>query len=270
MKLKVYKSLWGMSGSLEKNVEQIAQSGYDGIESAIVEIADRKLFHNLLRSFDLEYIPLVYTEGTDHLADLQRLLDMTSSLSPKKIIVHAGRDIWSYSEQLKFFEQALRVEEEFAVPFAHETHRRRPFFSPMNTLALLREFPELKLNADLSHWCCVCESLLEDHEEAIALCTKRAIHIHSRVGYENGPQVSHPGAPEWSIHLAKFESWWKQIIEAHAQRGEPELTVTPEYGPPTYMQTVPFDNTPVTDLWQLCLWSAERFRELFNESISTF
>jgi len=124
----------------------------------------------------------------------------------------------------------------------------------------MRELPELKINADLSHWCCVTESMLEDHAEAIELAATRTIHIHSRVGYENGPQVSDPRAPEWAEHLAKFETWWKMIIDEHTKRGEKELTVTPEYGPPSYMQTIPFTNKPVADLWEVCLWSAERFR----------
>ena len=166
-----------------------------------------------------------------------------------------------------FFENALSLEEEFEIPIAHETHRRRPLFSPMNSLAILRQLPKLKINADLSHWCCVTESMLEDHTEAIKLVGKQAIHIHCRVGYENGPQVPNPAAPEWGEHLAKFEEWWKIIIIAYKQRGETEITITPEYGPPSYMQTTPFENKPVADLWNVCLWSSERFRKLFEESI---
>jgi hypothetical protein len=112
--------------------------------------------------------------------------------------------------------------------------------------------------------------MLEDHAEVVGLAASRAIHIHSRVGYENGPQVPDPRAPEWAAHLAKFEGWWKMIISEHKKRGEEILTVTPEYGPPTYMQTVPFENKPVADLWDVCLWSAGRCREMFKNSILDF
>jgi sugar phosphate isomerase/epimerase len=248
-----------MTGSLEEQFRRIAEAKYDGIECALIEIPEPTEFRELLRNYNLEYIPLIYTEG-DHLQNFLRLVQLAAEFEPKKIVAHAGRDIWSFDEQIQFFQLALQIEKEFGIPIAHETHRRRPLFSPMNTLALLRELPELNINADLSHWCCVTESMLEDHHESIEIAAKHAIHIHSRVGYENGPQVSDPRAPEWAAHLAKFESWWKMIIDEHARRGENELTITPEYGPPSYMQTIPFTNEPVSDLWEVCSWSAERFR----------
>jgi len=262
MKLKVYKSLWGMTGSLEEQFARIAGSGYDGIESAAAEIPDEKKFRDLLQFHGLDYIPLIYTEGKNHLENFRHLVGLAANYRPEKIVAHAGRDLWSFEEQIKFFDGALQVEKEFGIPIAHETHRRRPLYSPMNTLTILHRLPELKINADLSHWCCVTESMLEDHAESIKLAASRAIHIHCRVGYENGPQVPDPGAPEWASHLAKFEEWWKLIIADHQKRGERELTITPEYGPPSYMQTIPFENKPVADLWEICSWSAERFRTL--------
>jgi hypothetical protein len=265
MNVRIYKSLWGMTGSLHEQCERIAKAGYDGIECAVEEISDPEKFVSLLEEFHLDFIPLIYTEGNDHLTEFKRLVKLASSFSPKKIVAHAGRDLWSFDEQVEFFEEAIEIEKEFGIPIAHETHRRRPLFSPMNALALMEIIPELKINADFSHWCCVSESMLEDHGEALQLAARQAIHIHSRVGYENGPQVPDPRAPEWSGHLTRFESWWQMIIGVHAKRGEKELTVTPEYGPPTYMQTTPFDNKPVADLWDVCLWSAERFRKFATQ-----
>ncbi|MFI5263064.1 MAG: sugar phosphate isomerase/epimerase family protein [Candidatus Kapaibacterium sp.] len=255
-----------MTGPLEEQFAKIAESGYDGVESAVAEVADAKKFKEMLRMHDLDYIPLIYTEGDNQLESFRHLVELAASYQPKKIVAHAGRDLWTLGEQIEFFRVALQVEGEFGIPIAHETHRRRPLYSPMNTLAILRHLPELKINADLSHWCCVTESMLEDHSETIELAARRAIHIHCRVGYENGPQVPDPRAPEWASHLSKFEEWWKMIVQDHQKHGEKELTVTPEYGPPSYMQTVPFTNQPVADLWEVCLWSAERFRAMCSFS----
>ncbi len=265
MNLKIYKSLWGMTGPIEEQIQCIAAIGYDGVECAVERIANFEKFKTLLREHDLDFIPLIYTETESHIESFLRLIELAAQYEPKKIVAHAGRDLMSFKQQVKFLDEALRIEKEFEIPIAHETHRRRPLFSPMNALALLREFPELKINADLSHWCCVTESMLEDHNEAINLAVSRTIHIHSRVGYENGPQVPDPRAPEWATHVAKFEEWWKMIIDEHVKRCEPELTITPEYGPPSYMQTIPFGNKPVADLSEVCLWSAERFRKIFEQ-----
>ncbi len=269
MQLKVYKSLWGMTGSLEEQFARIKSAGYDGIESAPQDIADTPLFKRLLREHKFEYVSLVYTEGPDHEEEFKRRVNAALEFGPKKIVAHAGRDTMSYVKQIRFLEGCLRVEEEIGVPIAHETHRRRPLFSPMNALAILRELPELRLNVDFSHWCVVTESLLEDHEQAIALAAERAIHLHGRVGYENGPQVPDPRVPEWERCLTRHEAWWNLVIVAHKLRGASELTFVPEYGPPTYMPTLPATGQPASDLWDVCLWSADRFRRQFAASESS-
>jgi hypothetical protein len=42
------------------------------------------------------------------------------------------------------------------------------------------------------------------------------------------------------------------------------LTFTPEYGPPTYLHTLPHTQMPVADLWQVCLWAAARARQVLS------
>ena len=43
------------------------------------------------------------------------------------------------------------------MPVVHETHRQRLLYSPYPSAELLAlpELAALKINADLSHWCCV-------------------------------------------------------------------------------------------------------------------
>jgi hypothetical protein len=53
-----------------------------------------------------------------------------------------------------------------------------------------------------------------------------------------------------------------------ARRDEDAATMTfdPEFGPPpTYMPSVPFTLEPAADLWEVCLWMADRFRALHAE-----
>ena len=263
MKLRIYKSLWGMTGPLEEQFQRIKRAGYDGIESAAQEIHEPAKFKRLIKEYGLDYIALVYTEGPDHSEEFRRRVNDAMEFEPLKIVAHAGRDTMSFVKQIRFFVSALKVEEEIGTPIAHETHRRRPFFTPMNTLAILRELPEINLNVDFSHWCCVTESMLEDHEQAIVLASKQAVHLHGRVGFENGPQVPDPRIPEWEDRVVKHERWWDLIINEHLRRKEEALTFVPEYGPPTYMPTIPLAGSPTSDLWDVCLWSAERFRQQF-------
>jgi hypothetical protein len=160
-----------------------------------------------------------------------------------------------------YFEEALRVEKTIGIPVGHETHRGRIFFSPWDTAFYLRQFPDLKIVADFSHWVNVCERLPEDQAEAVELANRRAMHVHGRVGFEQGPQVPEPSAPGYAAHLAWHETQWQRIKQYQQQNGVEEFTFTPEYGPPGYLHTLPHTNVPVADLWQVCLWGAQRARQ---------
>ncbi|MDQ1005476.1 hypothetical protein QFZ28_006054 [Neobacillus niacini] len=271
VKLKSIKSLWGMDGPLESQFERIANAGYDGIESPLpTDLAiiggipvEEKQFRNLLDQYKLGYIAMVFTGGDNHAESFREQVERAAELDPIMINSHSARDNMTFVEQAEFFESALPIEQKVRIPVGHETHRGRAMFTPWTTGALLREFPELKLTADFSHWICVCESLLEDQIDHLELAFKRTIHIHARVGYAQGPQVPHPGAQEYSLELSSHEHWWKQIARAHVLAGT-HLTFTPEFGPPPYMPRMPFTNEPVADLWQVCLWMKERFGQIVN------
>src|SRR6266404_3677152 len=103
MQLKVYKSLWGMTGPLEDQFERIHAAGYDGIESAAQETKNPVTFKNLLREYKFDYVALVYTEGPDHAEEFRRRVQDSMQYNPLKIVAHAGRDTMSYVKQIRFF-----------------------------------------------------------------------------------------------------------------------------------------------------------------------
>ncbi|NRF91944.1 sugar phosphate isomerase/epimerase [Paenibacillus frigoriresistens] len=260
MKVKSIKSLWGMGGSLESQFERIAAANYDGIESPLPNEIEKyfgfpveeKQFRSLLGRYNLDYIAMVFTDG-NHAQSFTEQVKQAETFAPLKINAHSARDCMSFDEQASYFEKTQAVEMTLSVPVSHETHRGRAMFTPWTTSALLREFPDLKITADFSHWVCVCESLLEDQQEHLDLAIRRARHIHARVGFAQGPQVGHPAAPEYTLELNMHMDWWKRIIQVNAEAGT-ELTFTPEFGPPGYMPALPFTKQPVADLWDMCLW----------------
>lgn len=263
MKLLVFRALWGMTGPLEAQVAQIAAAGYDGVEGAPPNPADMTpaAFLALLERHHLQFIAGAFV--TDK-ADLAPTLNRLAEYAPLKIDLHSGQDSMTRDEGSAFFEEALRIEATLGVPVGHETHRGRAFFTPWDTAYYLRQFDTLKIVADYSHWVNVCERLPDDQADALALANARAIHIHGRVGYEEGPQVPDPAAPEYARHLAWHEAQWASIHARHMEAGADTLTFTPEYGPPSYLHTLPHTNVPVADLWQVCLWGAERARQLLG------
>ncbi|SEM86966.1 sugar phosphate isomerase/epimerase [Paenibacillus sp. OV219] len=261
MQTKFLKPLWGMEGSYREMFTRIQAAGFDGVETPMPDVAEESEFKELLQEFGLDFVPQIFTGGTDHAASFQEQVERAVSFKPLFVNSHSARDSMTFDEQIDFFTKALAVERSTGLMVGHETHRQRAMFTPWTTARLLEALPELKLTADLSHWTCVCESHLEDNQADIALAVSRTLHIHARVGYAEGPQVPDPSAPEYATEVALFEGWWKQMIQARAAQGQQFAYVAPEFGPPGYLHTLPHTNVPVADLWEVNDWIYRRFRE---------
>ncbi|WP_169082356.1 sugar phosphate isomerase/epimerase family protein [Paenibacillus sp. PL91] len=256
MKLRLIKALWGMEGTYEEQLARAAAAGYYGIEAPLPSLSREQSFREALERHNLAFIAQVSTQG-DHLASFEEQVERATSFKPLFINSQSARDSMTEAEQDRFYEAALAIERRAGIAVGHETHRSRPMFTPWTTARLLKQFPELRITADFSHWVNVCESHLENHEEELALAMERTIHIHGRVGFPEGPQVPHPAAPEYKAELVLFTKWWKQILDRQAKKGNAFATFTAEFGPPCYMPTVPFTNKPVADLWEVNQWMTD-------------
>jgi hypothetical protein len=127
----------------------------------------------------------------------------------------------------------------------------------------LRALPDLLITCDFSHWVVVCERQMDTEWETILEVAENAHHVHSRVGYDQGPQVPHPAAPEYAEALASHERCWQAIWASQVRRGYTASSMTPEFGPPGYLHTQPFTGMPVADLWQMNRWIGARERDQF-------
>lgn len=267
MELKPIKALWGMTGTYDEQLARAAEAGYAGIEAPLPPLPEEQSFKEALERHKQAFIAQVCTEG-DHLASFEKQVERAAAFKPLFIVAQSARDSMTETEQDHFYEGALAVERKIGIAVGHETHRSRALFTPWTTARLLKQFPDLSITADFSHWVNVCESHLDNHENELALAMKRTIHIHGRVGFPQGPQVPHPAAPEYKAELALFTKWWQQIFVDQAMKGKAEATFTAEFGPPGYMPTEPFTNKPVADLWDVNQWMTDyisaKFAEWFN------
>lgn len=258
MQSKRFMALWGKAGTYRELFARAAEAGYDGVECAPPAADKENEFKALLEEFKLSYIAQMFTSG-DHEEIFAKKAEQAAAFRPQLIVSHSARDCMPEAEQDRFFEHALAVERRLGIPIGHETHRQRAMFTPWTTARLLRRFPELKITADFSHWTNVCESLLSDQGEALSVAIDRTIHVHGRIGYAEGPQVPHPGAPEYAAELQTFTGWWQRIYERRRDSGAEHFTFTAEFGPPGYMHTLPFTNQPVSDLWEVNDWMTNYF-----------
>ncbi|GCE16075.1 sugar phosphate isomerase/epimerase family protein [Tengunoibacter tsumagoiensis] len=261
MELLLVRHLWGVEGEWAELFPRFKARGYQAIEVGIPPEEERSSLHTLLTTHELFYIPQIFTSGKnveEHLHSFQQQVAVAKDFAPLKINCHSGSDTWSFEESKEFYAQALAIEKEAGIPIAHETHRGRIFFYPRITRQLVEAFPDLKLCADLSHWVCVCERLLDDQIETLKVCARQTIHLHARVGYEEGPQVPDPRLQAYQQYVEAHERWWEIIWAAQAAQGVEQSTLTPEFGPPPYLHTVPTTQQPVADLEEICDWQAQR------------
>ncbi len=261
MRTYFLKSMWEMTAlPFEERLRRIKAAGYDGFELNVQDGVPDNL-PELLDKYRLVWAAQMIHNTVD---EFQKMLQPIVPMKPLRIVLHGGRDHFSNQEGAAFLTRCLMIEREIGIPIAHETHRYRLFYSPFVTRDYLRMFPEIKLNADLSHWCVVTESLLEENDDVVELATDRAVHIHARVGFQEGPQVSDPRAPEFAEPVRRHESWWDMIRGKANARGDQDLTVVPEYGPAPYLPALPYTQQPVADVWDICKWQMERLRKMWN------
>jgi hypothetical protein len=273
MKLKLVRHLWGVDGALgyHHHLPRWREVGYEALEISIRLVPERPAFLRLLEESDLGWVPQIFSRdfvpgGTvrEHLDSLRQQIEECLDHEPLFFNAHSGSDTWSLPQAEDFYGAMLEMEKKCGVTIAHETHRLRYFGNPWTMRLILEKFPALKLTCDFSHWVCVAERLLPDCGEIIALCAQHCHHVHARVGYEEGPQVSDPRAPEWSQHVAAHEAWWDQIWKSQKQRGLTTSTLAPEFGPAPYMHLLPYTQTPVANLADICDWMARRQIERFG------
>ena len=274
MQLQLFRSLWTNGFDLDAALADCRGGLFNGVEGPVpAEPGARGKFAGKMRAAGVPFIAEITTGGGyvpetadsgQHLADFRLKAQASLECSPLFITSLAGCDSWPLAQSVDFFGRAMEIASTLGVTASFETHRSRATFNPWVTRDLLRQLPALRLTCDFSHWCCVCERLVLDGEaEILALCAERAHHVHARVGYDQGPQVPHPDAPEYRTALRAHERWWDVIWSTYVRTGRSVATMTPEFGPDGYLHTTPFQGSPVANLDQVNHWMARRVRENF-------
>jgi hypothetical protein len=275
MKLELFKSRWGWQGDWSACAAQVRQMGGCGVEGRLpTDAAELRAMATGLQQEGLACIAVVFTGGDviphqgwtmqQHLQRLQHALESATVLQPRFLNLLAGNDRWPLMQQVDFFGRAQALADTAGLICSFETHRGSSLYSPWVTLELIKQLPQLRFTADISHWVVVCERLFNDAADDLSPFIERVHHIQARVGYDQGPQVPHPAAPEYAETLAFHQSVWRAIWASQRARGYAVSTLTPEFGPDGYTHLLPFTQAPVADLWELNLGMALSQRQQFD------
>ncbi|MEZ4802583.1 MAG: sugar phosphate isomerase/epimerase [Gelidibacter sp.] len=262
MAIKYLYPFWGSEHiPIEKFIADALENGFDGIE---IHIPNDKAFEDELyvalqniRRQHPDFILVVqqvfgvkHETPTNYLWNVLKRMGELRRFKPDFINSHTGKDHYSFEDNCYIIDAIEDFSRTSNIPIYHEIHRGRFTFHSATTLKYLEMFPEIKLVGDLSHWCVVSESMLEDQESIIKQIIPYIHHIHARVGTPQTAQVNHPFAPEWQSELNCFVTWWQRIIDYHSNEA---MSITPEFGPYPYMPQTPFEQRPLANQQELNL-----------------
>jgi hypothetical protein len=200
---------------------------------------------------------------TLHKKQFADAIDRAISLKPIYINCHSGKDYFSFEDNVEMLTMTFKRSTESGIPIYHETHRGRMLFAAHVSKTFIDRFKDLKLTLDISHWCNVHESLLGDQQISVEAALARTSHIHARIGHAEGPQVNDPRAPEWKNEVKAHFDWWDKVIARKKAEGQ-SITFLTEFGPPNYMQTLPFSGQPVSDQWAINKYMMETLRKRYS------
>lgn len=266
--LQLLATNWGFDGSYDAFCQKAKAAGYDGIEVWMPgDAKGREELINATAKHGLTFGLLCGSgeaDFTKHFDQFEKMLGAGVALKPLYFNCHSGRDFFNFEQGRKFVQLGLEVTKSSGVPVYHETHRGRLMFAAHVTKQYLEAFSGLRLTLDISHWCAVHESLLGDQPDSVQLALDRTDHIHARVGHAEGPQVNDPRAPEWKDAVNAHLAWWDAIVKRKAAEGQP-MTILTEFGPPTYLPTLPYTFQPVADQWDINVYMMKTLRERYTK-----
>ncbi|WP_297086488.1 TIM barrel protein [uncultured Draconibacterium sp.] len=256
MQVKYLCPYWGSSHlSAKQFISKALRAGYDGVE---INLPDDTNFDIELKEalaetacdfIGQQWLPPATETFEQYRQRMLQKLKRLVALKPQFINAHTGKDFFSFAENCSLIETCFQLSQSSGINIVHETHRGRFNFQLATSLRYIDKFPELKFNADFSHFCAVSESLLEDQEQALEKLLPHCRYIHARVGFDQSAQVNDPFAPEWQYHLERFVQWWQKIIDLAKLRNEKEFFICPEFGPFPYIQQLPYTKKETVDQW---------------------
>ena len=265
--IKFFCPRWGATDSWTSFCRRVKEAGFDGVESHLsLNAEERDEEVTAMKNNDLLFIGQYWQSVEENAGEMAasfpsyyyNLLDG----SPLFINSQTGRDYFTVGENKIILDRVDQFVAETGVKVLHETHRAKMAFAAHITRSYLQMFPSLRLTLDISHWCNVHESYLEGQQDAVNLAIEHTDHIHSRIGFTQGPQVNDPRSPEWQTALETHLSWWDRVVEIKRKNNQ-VLTITTEFGPFPYMPSIPFTGKPVANQWEINVHMMEMLKKRY-------
>lgn len=188
------------------------------------------------------------------------------------VTLHVGTEYYDDDEMLRVAEAIVAASERSRLPMFIETHRATITQDAWRTIRLVERLPEVRFNADYSHWYTGTEMVygdLDDKWQRLAPVFERARFMHGRIGNPSSMQVD-IGDGTSGRNVEHFREMWTRSMLGFLREAKPGdvLCFVPELlksgiyyarvftGPDGQLREE-------TDRWQQCLVLARIARECF-------
>lgn len=273
MAVKFFCTAWGKGDqSWTEFSAKVKEAGYDGIEWGMPKEASAEELEQVGEALEKYRLPLILQhwdtsepEFNQHFDTYAAWFEKALPLNPEKINAQTGKDYFTFGQNKALIDHTFSLSGANGLEILHETHRGKFSFAAHITSSYLARIPDLRITLDASHWVNASESYLDDQEEAMNLAIARTGHIHARVGYPEGPQITDPRLGQWQLAVEKHLAWWDLVIEK--KKTSEIMTITPEFGPYPYMMLLPHTQQPVADQWEINVYMLNMLKRRYEHVV---
>lgn len=251
----------GPRGTLEEQLAAIREAGFEGVQGSDIAEAARRA------GLRATAMATIWECG---------LLDpMCRKLRDEGydcLTIHLGTGLESQDDARRLLEDVLSASSKTGFPVFVETHRATLTQDIWRTVEFVREFPEVRLNADFSHWYCGLEMTYGDWQKKMDFLSpvfERTRFVHGRIANSSCMQVD-VGDGTSGKHVEDFRDLWTRAFRGFLSTATPGefLVFAPELLWPAinYARVFPDGDGAMreeTDRWEQALVLARIARECF-------
>jgi hypothetical protein len=246
--LVVYQSLWGMqtcntnvaTRPHEEVFAQAAQAKFAGLclDPGVSQIEEYLALKPFYQQYQMGCLVNVFPNTVE---EMRPLLEFSKEMGAPYANVIAPVFPLTVEDAVPIIRTWLEMADDIGMPIKFETHRDCITNDMFMTLQLLDAIPELRLTADLSHYCLNREMsapITAQNQAWIQQLLERSDSFQGRISSHEQIQLPlhFPQTQKW---IGIFKDWWKRGFRSWRNRaGDNEtLIFLCELGPPEYAFT---------------------------------
>ncbi len=267
-RLRCYMNIQALEGlpQLADPLRFIREAGYDGVQLI------RPIAHALKEEAQRLGLGVCGSGRVNAPADAAPLAAEAKAAGLECLTLHVGWGMEDDDQAAALIAAVLEASAKYAIPLYPETHRATIFQDPWRTIQLLRRFPSLEFNGDLSHWYTGTEMVYGGFENKLAFIRpvlERIGFIHGRIGNPGCMQVNiGDGSTADRPYVAHFRALWTEAFAGFLARRPvtDAICFTPELLAPSIYYARTFAGREESDRWEQALVLVRIARECFEEA----